>query len=151
VKSQIDHVGVMVEDLDESVRFLENAFGLAVSTSSSVEPSDGSMRARFLQWGPVSIELVELAAGPLREERLGSAQARIDHIALAVEDIDKALPELRDAGMQTTTDEPWELGGRRIAFVRPESAGGVIYQLIESESEPAAHDALASPEEGPTA
>ena len=73
-----------------------------------------------------------------RGDRAGAAQRdglvanrtpRLDHIAVQVPDVDEAAATLAAAGIEWTT-EVLDLGGRRSVFSRPESPGGVVYQLV---------------------
>jgi methylmalonyl-CoA/ethylmalonyl-CoA epimerase len=130
VRSEIDHVGVVVDDLDAAVRFLGDAFGLAVERT--VEVSELNLSARFLRWGGISIELIEHGDPERRKAALGDSQASIDHIAVKMADLDQAVSALVSAGVQTVTPEPFELAGRRTIFLAPDSADGVRYQLLEA-------------------
>ena len=121
--SKIDHVGIVVGDLAESIDYFRKHFGLTVGRTVDVP---GRMRAAFLSWGEVSLELIEVAGG---QRPLG-----VDHLALAVPDLDEAIADVRSTGMATTTAEAVVLAGRRTIFVEP---GGVVpfrFQLVESDS-----------------
>jgi catechol 2,3-dioxygenase-like lactoylglutathione lyase family enzyme len=129
MSSRVDHIGVMVADLDQTLEFLRDAFGLEVER----ELDYPRFRARFLAWGDVSIEVIELADADARAQKLGDAPAKIDHIAVEVDSLDAALEELRAREGRAEADEPMVLAGRRTAFVEADRANGVRYQLLESE------------------
>ena len=130
--TEVDHIGVVVDDIVGAVTFLRDAFGLTVERSVAVE--EFSLSASFLRWGGVSIELIEHADPARREAALKGARAAIDHIAIAVEDIDATVVELVARGVRTMTPAPFVLAGRRTIFLDPDSAGGVRYQLVEAGS-----------------
>ena len=56
----------------------------------------------------------------------------IQHIAIRVDDIDKALEELKEKGVRLIDQIPrYGAGGARIAFVHPKATGGVLLELCE--------------------
>jgi catechol 2,3-dioxygenase-like lactoylglutathione lyase family enzyme len=105
----LDHVGVEVHDLDAVVNFLEQTFGLTVERSVTIP---GRLRAAFLRWGEMTIELIE---------REGAARAqppaRVDHLAIRVDDLRALVDRLRTEGVKTETSDVQELGGRTTIFV----------------------------------
>jgi catechol 2,3-dioxygenase-like lactoylglutathione lyase family enzyme len=129
--SRIDHIGVLVTDLDAAVAFMEDTFGLDVTTT--IELPEGAGRSQFLPWGEVSIELVELTDREVSRERLGDSPARVDHVAVAVDDLDAELERLGEGDAVLSTGAPTELGGRRFAFLDPSTTKGVKLQLIEAD------------------
>jgi len=128
--SQIDHIGIVVDDLDEAVDFVTKTFGLEVT--QRVEVPKRKVASAFVSWGSVSIELIEHGDPALREARLGDTAARIDHIAVRVPDIEKEAERLRGLGVDTVTSAPVMVAGRRTIFLQPATADGVSYQLLDS-------------------
>ena len=56
----------------------------------------------------------------------------IQHIAIRVDDIDKALEELKEKGVRLIDQTPrYGAGGARIAFVHPKATGGVLLELTQ--------------------
>ena len=127
---KLDHIGVVVRDLDQACTFLSQTFGLELDRTA--EAPDRQIRVAFFNLGPAQIELLEVGDPESRAQRLGDAEARVEHIAVEVDDVDATLAELRAKGVQSQQDEPELRGGRRAFFTRPESSGGVIYQFLEN-------------------
>jgi methylmalonyl-CoA/ethylmalonyl-CoA epimerase len=119
--SRVDHFGVLVADLDAAIQQLEHGFGLKVNTTTD-EPDRG-LRAAFLPWGDVSIELFQVTGRP--------GEPGFHHLALLVDDLDEAIGVVRERGMVTVTDEPQMLGGRRAILVAPADGVGIRVQLLE--------------------
>ncbi len=126
----IDHIGIAVADLKESVR-LYQALGLQVAGTQEV-PEEG-VRVAFLPAGESRIELLE----PLGEESpvarfLKRRGPGIHHLCIRVADIDAAMDRLQKAGFELLSDQPRAgAEGARVCFVHPRSAGGVLLELAE--------------------
>src|SRR2546423_2640956 len=129
---RIHHVGVAVDDLEAAIELYATAFG-AELTHRAMNEKDG-LAAAFLRAGDAEIELLS----PLREDTpVGKFLAKrgpgLHHIAVAVDDIDKAIADARANGLEMIDQEPRiGLHGTRIAFVHPKSVGGVLTELVEA-------------------
>lgn len=124
----LDHVGIVVACLDDTEAFLGAALGLPRSREQcDPERPDRSV---FLGSGDVEIELIEVADPTMRAARLGDREARIEHLAFAVEDLDAEVARLRKMGVRM--GDPLVLGGRRNAFSDPASSSGIMIQLAEN-------------------
>jgi len=127
----IDHIAVVVQDLDTALRFYRDALGLDVIERRKVP--EEQVEVASLSLGASSIELVQ----PLDTESgvarfLEKRGEGLHHICLTVEDITPAMERLRDAGGELISEEP-RVGadGRRYAFIHPQSAHGVLLELYE--------------------
>jgi len=128
---RINHVAVVVDDMEKALKFWRDGLGLAVSHVEDV-PDQGAVVA-FLTIGDQQVELVRPTddeSGMSRFlERRGPG---IHHIALEVEDLEDSLDYLGTAGIRLINEEPvMGAGGRRIAFIHPESTYGVLIELYE--------------------
>jgi catechol 2,3-dioxygenase-like lactoylglutathione lyase family enzyme len=121
----VHHIGIVVDNLAEAARFLEQTFGLTVVDRIDRE----DLKALFYECGATQIELIELLDPAARAARLGSDAARIEHVALGVGDLATALNGLRTLGVDATP--PRDAGGRQSSWTVPATSDGVIYQLIE--------------------
>jgi len=124
------HIGIAVRDLDAAVARYR-AFGLTLDSTAEV-PSEG-VRAAFLSSGGARIELLE----PLRDD---SAIARflekrgegLHHLAFATTNIVSEMDRLRREGFELIDSEPRPgAHGRRVAFIHPRSAQGVLLELVQ--------------------
>jgi methylmalonyl-CoA/ethylmalonyl-CoA epimerase len=129
---RIDHIGVAVEDLDESIALYSERFGMAVQHRETVE--EQGVEAVLLGVGESHVELLrplgaETAVGRFLE-RSGPG---LHHVAYGTDDIDAALDALRDAGLRLIDERPRAgIRGSRVAFVHPKSTGGVLTELVEA-------------------
>jgi methylmalonyl-CoA epimerase len=130
-KVQIDHIGIAVESLEESLRFYRDAVGL--ESKGLVTVPQEKVRVAMLPAGEPRIELLEATAEDSPIARfLAKRGEGLHHIAMKVPDLDAAVERLKAAGSQLVT-EKIQTGaeGYRYVFVHPKSAHGVLLELIE--------------------
>ena len=59
----------------------------------------------------------------------------LHHLCVDVYDIEAKMQELKDAGVRLINDAPQVLPGRKMAFIHPKSASGVLVELYEITAE----------------
>lgn len=127
--ARIAHIGIAVRAIDEMLPFYRDLLGL---DEQPLEDSDGA-RIAGLAAGAQLVELLEPrdSDSPISRflERRGPG---IHHICFAVTDLDATLTRCRARGIRLIDDTP-RMGaeGKRIAFLHPESTGGVLVELTE--------------------
>ena len=134
--SKIDHLGVLVDDIERN-RTLFERLGLAVGTVERV-PSFG-VEIAFIEVGESLIELVEpidpdssLAADLETADRT----AMLHHVAFRVDDLEDQLAELRRAGVALADETPRQgAGDASVAFLERRAANGVRVELVERDAE----------------
>jgi methylmalonyl-CoA/ethylmalonyl-CoA epimerase len=127
---RVDHIGVVVADLQEAGQWLGEAFGLPLQRT--LEFPDRGIRAAFYRCGDVDIEVIEITDAEARRQRLGEGErARIEHIAVEVADLQTTLARLAALGVRTNDPEPRRIGDSLHMWTVADSTGGVSYQLIE--------------------
>ena len=126
---RLDHVGIVVDDLEEARSFMSL---LGLEWSHDVTFPD-RLKAAFYRCGDAAIELIEISDPSERARRLGQVTARVEHVAVEVEDLALTADRLRDVGVAMTAREPLVVGSTRSYWTEPESCDGVMYQLIEKD------------------
>ena len=126
----LDHIGIAVKSLAESSKLYEL---LGIKSTGTEEVAEQKVKVAFFPVGDSEVELLESTApdGPIARyiEKNGEG---IQHIALRVDDLEKALAELKAKGVRLIDEKPrYGAGGARIAFVHPKSTGGVLLELSE--------------------
>ena len=127
----LDHVGIAVEDLDESLKFYSGLLGLELKGTETV--AEQKVRTTFLPVGDSELELLETTdpEGPIGKFIAAKGQG-FQHIAFRVEDLDGALAELKAKGVRLIDEVPRKgAGGARIAFIHPKATAGVLVELCE--------------------
>jgi methylmalonyl-CoA/ethylmalonyl-CoA epimerase len=126
----IHHLGVAVDDLDEAVSTYERLFGARVEHRETV--SDQGVEAASLRVGESRVELL---ASLGRETPVGKFLAKrgpgMHHVAFEVSDLHSSLVQLQREGAELIDAEPRPgLFGLQVAFVHPDSAHGVLAELV---------------------
>jgi methylmalonyl-CoA epimerase len=128
---QIDHIGILVADLDRAVRFHVETLGFTESFREVV-PEQG-VEIAGLSAGDSYVELLR----PLSDDSpltrfLGRAQTKLHHIAYRVADVSAALAEYTSRGV-VAIDETPRRGARDsiVAFLHPKSTNDVLIELCQ--------------------
>ena len=131
VGKRIHHIGIVVDNLGDAVSFLTDTVGLEVTQTLDI-PERGGLKAAFLPWGNAQIEMIEVSEPEARRTRLGDSAARIEHIAIEVDDLAATAAALAAKGVGFTSEQPLAAAGMTFYFTRPETSDGVIYQFIQT-------------------
>lgn len=128
--TKINHVAIAVNDIDEALSFWQDALGLVLDHIEDV-PSQKSVVA-FLPAGEGEVELVKPT-----EDDTGVAKflekngPGMHHLCFEVDDIEGMLAQLKAKGIRLINEEPLALEGRKMAFIHPKSANGVLVELYQ--------------------
>jgi methylmalonyl-CoA/ethylmalonyl-CoA epimerase len=127
--SHIEHVGIAVKSIADSLPYYEKILGLKCYNIEEV--ADQKVKTAFFQVGQTKIELLE----PTSEdstiakfiEKIGEG---VHHIAFAVADVAGALAEAESKGVRLIDPTPRKgAEGLNIAFLHPKSTGSVLTEL----------------------
>ncbi|MGM0396536.1 MAG: methylmalonyl-CoA epimerase [Bacillota bacterium] len=129
--TKIDHIGIAVKNLDETLKFYEDVMGIKCISKEVVE--EQKVRVAFLPVGESEVELLESTTedGPVAKfiEKRGEG---IQHIAFKVDNIEEAIKDLQEKGVRLIDEKPrYGAGGARIAFLHPKSTSGVLIEISE--------------------
>jgi methylmalonyl-CoA/ethylmalonyl-CoA epimerase len=132
--SRIEHIGIAVTNLENSVSFYEKVFDLKCYNIEEVE--DQKVRTAFFMVGQTKIELLESTDpdGPIGKfiERRGEG---IHHIAFAVDNVTEQLKHAEKEGVRLIDNNPRKgAEGLDIAFLHPKSASGVLIEICEDKN-----------------
>lgn len=132
--SHIEHIGIAVTNLEESIRFYEDKLGFKCYSIEEVK--DQKVKTAFFMVGQTKIELLQSTdpEGPIGKfiEKKGEG---IHHLAFAVNAIENVLPELEGKGVQLIDKSPRKgAEGLDIAFLHPKSSHGVLMEICEDKN-----------------
>jgi len=128
--TKINHIAVVVPDIDEALKFWRDALGIAVDHVEDV-PSQKSTVA-FLPVADTEVELVKPTAPDTGAAKfLAERGGGMHHLCFEVDDVAGMLANLKAKGIRLINEEPIELPGRKMAFIHPKSTGGVLIELYE--------------------
>lgn len=132
--THIEHIGIAVNNLNESIRFYEDVLGFQCYAVEEVE--DQKVRTAFFMVGQTKIELLESTdpEGPIGKfiEKRGEG---VHHLAFAVDGLENALAQMEEKGIRLIDKQPRKgAEGLHIAFLHPKSTGGVLTELCENKN-----------------
>lgn len=129
--TRIDHIAILVDDLEASLGFWRDALGLELVGLQEV-PAELAQIA-FLPAGNSEVELVRPTSDDSGLARyLQKRGPGMHHICLEVQDIEGMLAQLKAKGVELINETPrLGQGGRKYAFIHPRSAFGVMVELYE--------------------
>ncbi len=127
--THIEHIGIAVENLEESIRYYEEVLNLECYAIEEVK--DQKVRTAFFKIGETKIELLESTdpEGPVGKfiEKKGQG---VHHIAFAFDDVENALTEAGKKGVKLIDEKPRKgAEGLNIGFLHPKSTQGVLTEF----------------------
>ena len=124
---KIDHLGIAVASLEPALAAYR-ALGFELAETHDV-PTE-KVRAAFLPVGESRLELLEPTEPDSVIARFLQKRSGLHHVCVLVDDIEGALAELKQKGVELLDQAPRPgAGGCRVAFIHPRSAGGVLLEL----------------------
>ena len=132
--SHIEHIGIAVKSLEDSIPYWEKVFGLKCYAIEEV--NDQRVKTAFFKVGQTKIELLESTdpEGPIGKfiENKGEG---IHHLAFAVNNIEKSLAEAEEKGVRLIDKTPRKgAEGLTIGFLHPKSTIGVLTEFCENKN-----------------
>jgi methylmalonyl-CoA/ethylmalonyl-CoA epimerase len=129
---RIDHIAIVVEDIEKTLEFWRDALGLRLADVEEV-PEQKSQVA-FLPVGESEVELVRPTTDDSGVAKyLQKRGPGMHHICFEVDDITGALEQLKTRGVRLINETPVPgAGGKQIAFIHPESTSGVLVELYQA-------------------
>jgi methylmalonyl-CoA epimerase len=133
VATKIEHIGVVVRDLDDSLKKFTNLLGLKVREIEEKNLEGYNVRVAFLPIGTTNIELVTTTAQAglvgdfLREKGEG-----VHHIAIEVDDIYGEFERLHAQGVEFVWGKIVDGSrGTKIAVIEQKELNGVYIELVQ--------------------
>lgn len=127
----IDHIGIAVKGIEQAGKFYTDILGLKIEDVENV--AEQKVNVAFIPITDSEVELLESTEpdGPVAKY-INARGEGVQHIAFRVEDIDKALEELKEKGVRLIDQTPRNgAGGARIAFIHPKETNGVLVEICE--------------------
>jgi methylmalonyl-CoA epimerase len=127
---KIDHIGIVVRDIEQALKVYETALGLPLQEIAKVPEQQVSVA--FLPIGESNLELVQPTTQDSGIARFLEKRGEgIHHICIEVSDIEQALAQLSEHDVQLIDQEPRKGAHGRIAFIHPKAMHGVLIELVE--------------------
>jgi methylmalonyl-CoA/ethylmalonyl-CoA epimerase len=129
---KIDHIGIAVNDLEESLKKWKDLFGAKVGAIEEIKERRVKVAHLEFDEGP-TVELVaSLDKKSGIEKFIKNRGEGIHHFSFLVEEIERLMEELKDKGVQFIQEKPQKgAEGSKIAFIHPSDLNGVLLELKE--------------------
>ena len=127
---RIDHLGIAVRSLEDSIPYYEKALGLKCERIEEV--ASQKVRTAFFHVGETHLELLEPTSpdSPIAKFLEKNPHGGIHHVAFATDHIQNQLAQAKDAGCQLINETPVDgAGGKLVAFLHPKSTHGVLTEF----------------------
>ena len=126
----VDHLSIVVKNLEEGLRVYENVLGIKHSHQETV--ADQGIKAAMIMVGNVEVELIEpLSAESGVGKFLEKKGEGIHHICFEVDDVDKELEEMAARGIDLIDKKGRKGLAGKIGFLHPRSTNGVLIELAQ--------------------
>jgi len=127
----INHVAIVVEDMEKPLAFWRDALGLELHELRDV-PAEKSQVA-FLPVANGEIELVKPTSDDSGIAKyLAKRGQGMHHLCLETDDIEEMMNQLKEKNIRLINEEPRTgADGKKYAFIHPESTGGVLVELYQ--------------------
>ena len=131
--TKIEHIGIVVRDLDDSLKKFTSLLGLKVREIEEVNVEGDRVKVAFLPIGAVNIELVTTTAqAGLVADFLNERGEGIHHIAVEVEDIYSEFEKLRSQGVEFVWGKIINGSrGTKVAVIEQKELNGVYIELVQ--------------------
>ncbi len=130
--SHIEHIGIAVKSLDETIPYYEKLLGQ--KCYSIEEVVDQKVKTAFFKLGDTKIELLEPTSedSPIAKYLEKNPHGGVHHVAFCVDGLQQALNEVSEMGIQLIDKAPRRgAEGLNIGFLHPKSTHGVLTELCE--------------------
>ena len=127
---KVDHIGILVSNLDEAIKLYEDCFGTEVDKIETL--AERGVKAAILSLGQgANLELLE----PLPDSNMAKVLEKrgegLHHITFEVDDVDKELSRLSERGIELIDKKARPGFEGMVAFVHPKSVRGVLVELCQ--------------------
>ena len=127
----IEHIGIAVKDLDTNAPFWKHVLKLSHKGTETV--AQEGVTTDIYDTGSGKVELLKsTVSGSVIEKFLENRGEGIHHVCFEVDNISKAIIELKELNIDVISDRP-TVGaeGYKVVFIHPKSTGGVLVELAQ--------------------
>ncbi len=130
---RINHVAIVVHNLDDAIRTYQDQLGLTVSKRLHIPEQE--VEIAFLPAGDAAIELISPTTDTSGVAKyLAKRGEGLHHICLEVPDVQASLEELAARDVQLINDHPIQAAEGLGFFVHPKAAHGVLIEFLQPTS-----------------
>ena len=126
---RIDHLGIAVKSIEESLAYYEKVLGLKCERVEVVESQ--KVKTAFISIGEVHLELLEPTSPDSTIAKFIEKKGEgLNHVAYYTDDIEGQLTQAAANGAQLLNEKPFEgANNKMVAFLHPKTTGGVLTEF----------------------
>lgn len=130
----VDHIGIAVKSIEDSLKFWEGTLG--IKCTGVEEVTEQKVKTAFLPIEDTEVELLEGTSPDSPVSKFIEAKGEgIHHLAIRVDNLEESLAELKEKGVRLIDETPRKgAGGALIAFIHPKATGGILLELSQRDS-----------------
>jgi methylmalonyl-CoA epimerase len=128
--THIDHIGIIVADLDLAVKKLSPLFGAATIKEL---PDVGLRVAEFQAANNITIELLQYRGEAAFARQVMGERLGLNHLSARVADTDQAVEELQRSGFEPMAGFPRQGAHGRVAFFHPDAVSGLLFEVCQGD------------------
>jgi methylmalonyl-CoA/ethylmalonyl-CoA epimerase len=126
----VDHIGIIVADLDAATRTFEVLFGAPPKTVKTLK--EVGLRVAEFEAANVTIELIQyLEEGESFARSVMGGREGINHLSLRVDDVETSIRALEGAGIKTMEGFPTRGAHGKVAFFDAATTHGLLFEVRE--------------------
>jgi methylmalonyl-CoA/ethylmalonyl-CoA epimerase len=127
----IDHIGIIVGDLDAALERLKPLFGAPAQVK---EIADAGLRVAEFHAANITIELLQYKGDAQFARRVMGERLGLNHISARVDDVERSLAALVAAGLKPMEGFPCQGAHGRVAFFEPDPVSGLLFEICQPDS-----------------
>ncbi len=128
--TKIDHIGIIVADLESAVAKLGVLFGAAEIKNLP----DVGLRVAEFRAANVTIELLQYTQNCEFARRVMGSRTGLNHLSISVDDAERSIAELRGAGFVPMAGFPRQGAHGEVAFFEPDAVTGLLFEICKPQS-----------------
>ena len=126
---KIDHIAVVVKDVDKAAKSYADMFGFKVI--EKMDGPGGEFTSVMMSAGDIRVELFQPNKTGSFSRFLEEKGGGLHHVSFLTDDIMKEVKTLKAQGRKLQNEEPMQLPNAKIVFVHPSAAENVLIELVE--------------------
>lgn len=127
---KVDHVGLVVQDTNESLSLLSKLFGFEVAESRT--EMEAGFKSTLVCKAGVTFELIEpVGSHGMIQKFVEKRGGGLHHVSIQVDDLETEMKRLKSLGVQFSSEEPAQVADTKVVFIHPRSTNGLLIELIQ--------------------
>ena len=127
-RPRIDHIGLLVADLDAAVERLRPVFGDDVSYKDLPQYE---LRTAIFHTENLAIELLQYTGGAAFARQVMGSRLGLNHVSAEVADAEASIAALKERGFAVKDGFPADGVHGRVAFFEPDDVTGLLFEICQ--------------------